>query len=140
MNQRIGYARVSTDDQNPLARSNPGFSQRHENRARLKNDLLANLWQEAAVSRPAHTEVQLLVSPELEALINSRLVLIEDLQKVVHYAETTGKYLFNPTNKRRLAKYRPVRVTYWVEYEPTAEGHLVHNGYSHRMTLPEDQQ
>lgn len=129
----------TTNDQDPLTRANPGFSQRHENRARLKSDLLANLWQEAAVARPAHTEVQLLVSPELEALINSRLVLIEDLQKVVHYAETTGKYLFNPTNKRRLAKYRPVRVTYWVEYEPTAEGYLVHNGYSHRMTLPEDQ-
>jgi Fe-S oxidoreductase len=129
----------STGDQDPLGRSNPGFSQRHENRARLKNDLLANLWQEAAIARPAHAEVQLLVSPELEALINSRLVLIEDLQKVIHYAETTGKYLFNPANKRRLAKYRPVRVTYWVEYEPTAEGYLVHNGYSHRMTLPEDQ-
>jgi Fe-S oxidoreductase len=130
----------TTNDQDPLTRANPGFSQRHENRARLKSDLLANLWQETAVARPVHAGIQLTVSRELEALISSRLVLIEDLQKVVHYAETTGKYLFNPSNKRRLAKHRPVRVTYWVEYELTAEGYLVHNGYSHRMRLPEDQQ
>lgn len=126
-------------DQDPLARSNPGFSQRHENRARLKNDLLADLWQEAALSRPAHTEIRVKVSRELEALLNSRLVLIEDLQKVIHHAENSGKYLFDPANKRRLAKYKPVRVTYWVEYEPLEDGYLVHNGYSHRMTLPEDQ-
>lgn len=127
-------------DQDPLARANPGFSQRHENRARLKNELLANLWQEDALIRPAHTALKLLSSQELEALLNSRLILIEDLQKVIHHAEQTGRYLINPANQRRLATYRPVRVTYWVEYEPTPAGFLVHNGYSHRMQLPEDAQ
>ena len=125
-------------DQDPLARSNPGFSQRHENRARLKNDLLAHLWQEESVSRPAHTALQLLISQELEDLLNSRLILVEDLQKVIHHAEQTGRYLINPANNHRLAKYKPVRVTYWVEYEPSSDGYLVHNGYSHRMQLPED--
>ncbi len=127
-------------DQDPLARANPGFSQRHENRARLKSDLLTHLWQEEAVIRPAHTALRLLISQELEALLTSRLILVEDLQKVIHHAEQTGRYLINPATKRRLAKYRPVRVTYWVEYEPTGEGYLVHNGYSHRMLLPEDAQ
>lgn len=125
-------------DQDPLSRSNPGFSQRHENRSRLKNDFLANLWLEDAVARPAHSNILLQISQELEDLLNSRLILFEDLQKVIHHAEHTGRYLFNPDTKRRLAKYRPVRVTYWVEYEPTEDGYLVHNGYSHRMTLPED--
>lgn len=125
-------------DREPLARSNPGFSQRHENRARLKNDLLAEFRPEESVSRPAHTDTRLLISRELEDLLNSRLILAEDLQKVIHHAENTGNYLFNPANGRRLAKYRPVRVTYWVEYESTDEGYLVHNGYSHRMQLPED--
>lgn len=128
----------ATGDQDPLTRSNPGFSQRHENRARLKNSLLSELWREASVARPAHTSLRLLISRELEDLLNSRLILTEDLQKVIHHAEHSGRYLLNPINKRRLAKYRPVRVTYWVEYEPASEGYLVHNGYSHRMQLPED--
>ncbi len=126
-------------DQDPLGRSNPGFSQRHENRARLKNDLLSELWQEAGASRPAHTAIRLQVSQEVETLLNSRLILIEDLQKVVHHAESSGKYLVDPNTGHRLAKFRPVRVTYWVEYEPQEDGYLVHNGYSHRMILPEDQ-
>ena len=90
--------------------------------------------------RPAHTALKLVISQELETLLNSRLILIEDLQKVIHHAEQTGRYLITPDNRRRLAKYRPVRVTYWVEYEPIDEGYLVHNGYSHRMQLPEDAQ
>ncbi len=127
-------------DQDPLARTNPGFSRRHENRARLKADLLADLWEETAADRPPHTAIKLQLSQDVEDLLNSRLILSEDLQKVIQYAESSGKYLSNPNNKRRLAKFKPVRVTYWVEYEPIAEGYLVHNGYSHRMTLPEDQQ
>ena len=126
-------------DQDPLDRSNPGFSQRHENRARLKNDLLNELWQEAGTSRPAHTAISLKLSQDVETLLNSRLLLLEDLQKVVHHAESSGKYLVDPNTGHRLAKFRPVRVTYWVEYEPLEEGYLVHNGYSHRMILPEDQ-
>lgn len=128
----------AANDQDPLARSNPGFSRRHENRARLKTNLLADLWQADAVARPAPTGICLLIGQELEDLLNSRLILAEDMQKVIHHAEQTGRYLINPANQRRLAKYRPVRVTYWVEYEPTEQGYLVYNGYSHRMQLPED--
>ncbi|MDD2467467.1 MAG: 4Fe-4S dicluster domain-containing protein [Desulfobulbus sp.] len=125
--------------QDPLGRTNPGYSQRHENRARLKNDLLAGLWQEAGVAHPDHTALQVLIPQEVEELLNSRLILREDVQKVIHHAESTKKYLTSPNHGHRLAKFRPVRVTYWVEYEPKDEGYLVHNGYSHRMILPEDQ-
>ena len=70
-------------------------------------------------------------------LLNSRHILEEDMQKVIFSAEKTGKHLINPDNNHRLASFKPVRVTYWVEYEPTDQGYLIHNGYSHRMQLPE---
>lgn len=130
----------TSDGQDPLQRANPGYSQRHENRARLKNELLSELWQEPGIARPAHTDIPLIISQEVEDLLNSRLILAEDVQKVIHHAETTSKYLISPNHNRRLAKYRPVRVTYWIEYEPTEAGYLVLNGYSHRMILPEDQE
>lgn len=121
----------------PLDRANPGFSLRHENRSRLKERLMHNLWQESAGPAPAHTRLHLHISPELAALLESRHILREDLQKVIHWAENEGRYLHNPENGRRLACYKPVRVTYWVEYEKTGDGFIVHNSYSHRMNLPE---
>ncbi len=122
----------------PLDRKDPGFSGRHENRARLKEQLLVSLWGEAAGPDPDHQNVRLLLSEEVLELLNNRHILAEDLQKVIFHAEQTGKHLINPDNKHRLAGFKPVRVTYWVEYEPTENGYVIHNGYSHRMQLAEE--
>lgn len=97
------------------------------------------LWQEESAPMPAHTRLRVRLAPELAGLLNSRHILLEDVQKVIHHAEQGGNYLLNPENGHRLANYKPVRVTYWVEYETTANGFLVHNSYSHRMVLPEKQ-
>jgi Fe-S oxidoreductase len=133
----LDYIFPESGGSDPLARANPGFSQRHENRARLKADLLTTLWQEPTGPIPAHKKIRLLLSPEVLDLLNSRHILEEDLQKVLHWAETSGRYLINPDNQHRLACFKPVRVTYWVEYEPDTDGYRVHTGYSHRMQLPE---
>ncbi len=133
----LDYIVGNADGADPLARSNPGFSQRHENRARLKTDLLDTLWQEASAPLPAHRQIPLLLSQEVLDQLNSRHILEEDIQKVIHHAETTGKHLINPENGRRLASFKPMRVTYWVEYQPTDQGYRIHRGYSHRMVLPE---
>ena len=37
-----------------------------------------------------------------------------------------------------MACYRPVSVTYWVEYSPRGDGYAVHNAYSHRVQIVED--
>jgi len=133
----LDYIFPVADGQNPLARSNPGFSRRHENRARLKQDLLNSLWPEAAVLQPEHRQITLLISREVLDLLNSRHILEEDVQKVIHQANQTGRYLVNPGNGHQLAGFKPVRVTYWVEFEPTSRGYVIHNAYSHRMLLPE---
>ena len=95
------------------------------------------LWQEDAGPAPAHTRLLLHISPELAATLGQRHILREDVQKVIHHAESEGCYLHNPDSGRRLACHKPVRVTYWVEYEQAADGFIVHNSYSHRMSLPE---
>ena len=41
---------------------------------------------------------------------------------------TTGK-------RKLLASYRPVAVTYWVEYSVRESGFEIHNVYSHRMEV-----
>lgn len=121
----------------PLERPNPGFSRRHENRSRIRERLMHSLWQEETENIPAHSRLRLHLAPDLAKVLDSRHILMEDVQKVIQHAESTGSYLLNPENGHRLACHRPVRVTYWVEYETAVDGFTVHNGYSHRMELPE---
>lgn len=120
----------------PLLRSNPGFSMRYENRARLKQHLLSTLWHEEQAMNPAYKNIRLLIEPQVRTLLEARHILEDDIRKVIHHAEQAKRKLVNPKNGRFLASFKPVRVTYWVEYESTGEGFVIHNAYSHRMILP----
>jgi Fe-S oxidoreductase len=124
----------NTDD--PAARPNPGYSARHENRARLKTRLLRELWRE---DRPEETTMVLFVSEEIRAQLEARHILEEDVRRVLADAEGKNRYLKNEAG-HRLAGLRLRRVTYWVEYQPEGQGFRIHNAYSHRMILPEEQQ
>lgn len=134
----LEYIFPSSKKDDPLQRKKTSFSERHENRARLRGEMLGEFWQETTGPAPAHKNVCLIQTEEVAELLNSRHILQEDVQKVIFQAEQTGKHLINPHNNHRLASFKPVRVTYWVEYEVTPEGYVIHNGYSHRMQLPKE--
>jgi glutamate synthase (NADPH) small chain len=119
-------------------RPSPGYSQRHENRARLKRRLLKEVWGEAMDEQPQSFEaIRLLITGDVQARLDERLILVEDIQRVIEYAERTGSRLLNPATGRLLAYYRPTAVTYWVEYSPQGGAFAVHNAYSHRMEIAE---
>jgi Fe-S oxidoreductase len=122
-----------TDD--PAERPAPGWSQRRENRARLKADLLRDLWNEEAPEMEAHRRLKLEISPQVEEVLEKRRILIEDLQKVIFQAEESNEKLTHPGTGHFLASFRPYKAVFWVEYSPTAEGFTVHNAYSHRMAV-----
>jgi glutamate synthase (NADPH/NADH) small chain len=119
----------------PAARPNPGWSQRRENRARLKAELLRDLWQEEVPEMEAHRELKLMTTPQVDGLLEKRRILIEDLQKVIFQAEKNGDKLTHPETGHFLASFQPYKAVFWVEYSPTPEGFAVHNAYSHRMTV-----
>lgn len=113
-----------------------GFSQRHENRARLKAKLLKELWSETMPDGAAFEKIRLILPEEVQKMVEDRLILVEDMQKVLEYAERTGKRMFNGQTGRYLAYFKPTSVTYWVEYTPQPDGaFLVHKAYSHRMEV-----
>ncbi|PIE57349.1 MAG: hypothetical protein CSA33_08750 [Desulfobulbus propionicus] len=124
---------------NPLTRPDPGFSARHENRARLKQQFLQTLFHEEGQPPAPHAALELIIDDTVRELMNQRHILEEDLRKVIYHAHETGVSFINPENGHRLAKYRPVRVTYWVEYTEEGPAYRIHTTYSHRMILPEDQ-
>jgi glutamate synthase (NADPH) small chain len=112
-----------------------GFSQRHENRARLKARLLKEFWSETMPDQQAYEAIRLILPENVQQMIEDRLILVDDIQKVIEYAERTGKRMFNASNGHYLAYLKPNSVTYWVEYTPQEGAYLVHKAYSHRMEI-----
>ncbi|ACV64162.1 protein of unknown function DUF224 cysteine-rich region domain protein [Desulfofarcimen acetoxidans DSM 771] len=122
----------------PAARPRPGYSERRENRARLKNKLLCELWGEQPKEKENYEKVRLFISPEVQERLEDRRILKSDLQMVIEHAEKTGNKLQNRKTGRLLAYYKPVQVTYWVDYLPEKDGYEIYNAYCHRMEIVED--
>lgn len=124
----------ATDEQ--AIRRGPGYSQRHENRARLKRTLLKDLWGEDMDGPAAYEAIKLIIPDEVQERLEQRLILVEDIQRVLDYAQRTGRKLFNRETGHSLAYFKPTAVTYWVEYVPQGEAFVIFNAYSHRMVVP----
>jgi Fe-S oxidoreductase len=120
-------------DSDPAARPDPGFSRRRENRALLKDRLLRDVWgEQGSTMEPS---IALHISEELRTILEERMILVEDVRRTIAHAEQTGDKIENPVTGRSMASFRPVTVTYWVEYSPAGDGFEVHNAYSHRMEV-----
>jgi Fe-S oxidoreductase/thioredoxin reductase len=119
------------------SRKSPGYSQRHENRAHLKQKMLKSIWGEETAGQSASESIRLVLSETVQQRIDARLILIEDIQQVLAYAESSGNRLKNPHNGHLVAHYRPNSLTYWVEYAPQDGAFEIFNAYSHRMEIQE---
>ena len=120
----------------PASRPSPGYSARRENRVRLRESLLRDLWQEDGGSaREPYESVEVAFTDGAAAVMEERRILVSDVQKVLHHARETGKRFVHDGTGRFLASRRPVVVTYWVEFEEAGDGFLVHNVWSHRMHI-----
>lgn len=116
----------------------PTLSERHENRTRLKLDLLRNLWGEQMPELDNKKGLDLTISEAVIKKMEDRLVLKEHIEEVVRYAEENDRKFVSPENNHLLTYKKIVNVTYWVEYEKSEKGFKIHNVYSHRMEILED--
>ena len=117
----------------PAERADPGFSRRQENRARLKTELLRDLWQEATPTRAARPDLS--IADDVRADLERKWILEEDVRQVVRHAENGGARLIDPDSGHVIASYRPAAITYWVEYAIEDGRCVVYRGYSHRMEV-----
>lgn len=117
-------------------RPTPGHSERRENRVHLREKLLRELWSEAdGVAAEDFENIRVACTEAGAAAMEERRILTSDVQKVLLQAEKSGKHLVHGETGRFLASFRPAVVTYWVKYEQTDEGYLVHNTWCHRMKI-----
>ena len=84
----------------------------------------------------AYESIRLIIADEVRVKLEQRLILTEDIQRVIEYAERTGRRLLNQGTGHTLAYFKPTSVTYWVEYLRQADGFAIYNAYSHRMEVP----
>jgi len=119
----------------PGSRPAPGYSDRRENRTRLRERLLRELWDTDQSKAEPYEAVQVAVTQECATLMEERRILRSDVQKVLHHGARTGAQFVHDETGRLLASWRPSTVTYWVEYEPRGEGVLVHRAWCHRMRV-----
>ncbi len=120
---------AAAPDFDPAARG-PGWSDRHETRARLRQDILREVWGEES-GRPSAAP-NLTISPELAQIMEERRILREDLRALIQNAEASGEW-FADRDGRVLAGFRPRRVTFWAEYERKDGAFVLHRAWSHRM-------
>ncbi|NDV19869.1 Fe-S oxidoreductase [Pseudodesulfovibrio sp. JC047] len=120
----------------PAARPSPGYSARRENRVRLKEQLLRDVWgQDETHTVEPYESIEFDVTDAVARSMEDRRILKSDIQKVLLQARESGTRLVNRETGYFLASFRPVVMTYWVEYEERAAGLLVHRVWCHRMKI-----
>lgn len=122
-------ATVSAD---PAALARTGLSDSRENRARLKRDLLEQVWNEAPETR---TRTMLHISTDVQIKLDQRRILHSDIRETIAHAEESGQKMQSKMSGHFLASYRPFMVTFWVEYSLAENGYHIHNSYCHRMQI-----
>lgn len=122
----------------PWAREAVGYSERNENRFRLKRMMLESVWGKKEEGVEEYEKIDLYIDDEVAATMEERRILREDVRKVIDNAEKTGKRFRDRRSRRCRASFRPAFVTYWVEYSAEGSGFRVHNAYCHRMEIVEE--
>ncbi|MGV8905687.1 MAG: pyridine nucleotide-disulfide oxidoreductase/dicluster-binding protein [Acetobacterium sp.] len=117
----------------------PSFSERHHNRAKLKIDLLKDIWgEEQTMDLTKKYDFNLILTDDVLKLMEDRHILIEDIESVIDNARKNEACFFNPETKDYLARLKIEHVTYWVRYTEQGENITVNNVYSHRMEVVEE--
>ncbi len=114
------------------------FSQRHENRIKLKNKFLKEEWKEDMVDGENESgRLELVIPDDVMRRMDDRLILASDIHRVIEYAEQSGCKVFNPRTGRYTAGLKPGIITYWVEYGIENDRYIIYNAYSHRLEINE---
>lgn len=115
------------------------LSERHNNRKKLKVDLLKEIWGEDQEMDTSGTyDFKLNIPEDIMALMEDRFILINDIEKVIDHSRKMNERFFQPDTSNYLARLRLENVTYWVQYEEKGDEIFVNRVYSHRMEVLEE--
>jgi Fe-S oxidoreductase len=119
----------------PAGRGWISWSQRRRNRAMVREAIIVGLGEKGGSSLEDYEMIELEMTEDVRRRIDDRRILDDDIRKVIHHAEESGKRLKNAGTGHFLAYLQSENVTFWVEYSPGDNGFSVHNAYCHRMKI-----
>lgn len=113
-------------------RKAPGYSLRQDNREWLKRRMLSERWKE---TQQEVIRLKLTYDDDLGELLEERLILEEDVRKVITDSLESDCFIEEKKTGLRIAHKQIGNVTYWVYFTPEDEGYRVRRAYSHRMEI-----
>jgi glutamate synthase (NADPH/NADH) small chain len=120
-----------------MVRKPPNFSERHENRIKLKKSFCFKIGKE--YDHPIDKlMLRLSVSDSVLALMEDRMILTSDISKVISNAEKTNNKLLDEITNEFIAYHKLAYVTYWIRYTIEGDQYILHNAYSHRMEITDE--
>lgn len=115
------------------------LSERHNNRKKMKNDLLREIWgEEQEMELLDNYNLKINIPDEVMAIMEERCILVNDVEKVVANSIKNKERFLNSDTSNYLARLRIENVTYWVRYEEKGNEIYVNSVYSHRMEVVEE--
>ncbi|OFV69421.1 pyridine nucleotide-disulfide oxidoreductase/dicluster-binding protein [Acetobacterium wieringae] len=125
-------------DGEAATRKMPTLSERHDNRSRVKQILLKEIWREEPEETMMEDQFKLIIPDDVKQKIEDRYILSEDIQAVLKNAEENNERFCNPETGEYLARLRRDNVTFWVKYEKEENDYILKSVYSHRMEIVEE--
>ena len=112
----------------------PDISEKRYNRLSLKRELLWELWHEETAEMKL--DYQLDYTDEARGLMDSRMILTDDVITVMNDYRETGEAILDSETGLAVARKRVGNATFWVKFTEDGPDHYtVHRAYSHRMNV-----
>lgn len=119
----------------PAALPALGLSRRWDNRAYLRDRIVRRLWPMETIPKRPWSNVKLKIDPTVEAMMDKRRILAEDLRRALHQAAENESGFIDRETGRTLVCEPLGLVTYWIEYTMADGAYEIHRTWSHRMVV-----
>ncbi|MDO4623165.1 MAG: heterodisulfide reductase-related iron-sulfur binding cluster [Eubacteriales bacterium] len=115
------------------ASETPDISEKRYNRLTLVQRVLKNIWNEERCVKDLGFAVN--YTPEAMEMMDDRMILKSDVEQVLAEFHENQEAVQDAETGQLLARSRLGNVTFWVRFDETDDGYLVHRAYSHRMNI-----
>lgn len=120
----------------------PTLQQKRDNSLEVKRRLMKDTTgSQFNPERHKWDDLILVVSPELQASMDEKLISAADIKEAIWLAEESGEKFYDEQDGMTMCSMVKPVITYWVQYRKTApETYEIFRAYYHRMRLSEEGQ